>query len=65
MGTTYRARLQQSIVSRRRTQCDFKKEKANQLRTISGSTSNDKTSKTTFDRSDVAGHYDRSVEETK
>ena len=65
MGTAWSRRVRTKIISRRRPLENFKTTEADKHSTTGGSTGNNTSSKTTSDRSDVAGHYDRGVEKTK
>ena len=65
MGSTYRARVQQSIVSRRRTQFSTTENKAEEYRAVGGSTSNDKTSKEESYRQVMARYNEGRMDKTK
>ena len=64
MGPTRTGRLHQLALSRKLTWPNPSKVKTDQHTPTGSSSSDDKTSKTTSDRSDVAGHYDRGMEKT-
>ena len=65
MGITYRARLQQQTISRRRTQFDTPKDATEEHRTTSGSTSDNKTSKETSVRADLGKRNEGSMDKAK
>ena len=65
MGFTHRARLQQQLVSRRRTQFSAKTDATKEHRAVGGSTSNDTTSKETFNKLYVARNNERGLDKTK
>lgn len=65
MGITYRARLQQQTISRRRTQFDTPKDETEEHRTTSGSTSNNQTSKETSARTDLGKRNEGSMDKAK
>lgn len=65
MGITYRARLQQQTISRRRTQFDTPKDATQEYRTTSGSTGNNQTSKETSVRTDLGKRNEGSMDKAK
>ena len=65
MGTAWSRRIQQSIISRRRTQWSTTENKTEEHRTTGGSTGNDKTSKEKSYREVMAGYNERRMEKTK
>ena len=65
MGSTYTSRIQRQIISRRRTQFTPTKIEADNNRTVSGDTGNNKTSEETSSREVMDRHNERSMGKTK
>ena len=65
MGFTNRSRIQQSIISRRRTQYSFKETISEINRTTSGDVGDNKTSKETSRERNLGQHNEASLDKTK